>query len=409
MATLVYYAPDRARSKRPFPMDSNATTLAAVSLIADDGGLLDQAGWSKNAGGSSYAMADIYCPLGFELTSNFCMVDGAVYQIVPSGGSIAEAGPGGPVTVPQVLNFDLSLNEAATAANLALAITTFSQFNAVAAGAGTSWNMELTAKNPGPGANLSDIEGYGAVTSAAGPSGGAWQWLSQTNPVGSQIGILLSAAGYSSANLCIEQQYIGIPASGPTPVYTTTYYLAFRAQWQFRADSYSLAFWVAPDEDEGLHAGDGNGDNNFYYGGVPRHCEVTFGAEPTGGVSSAFAYWGTRAAFNSPGNGASLFMGDFVTGNPSGGGFSLAAPVSNGMPNCGKDGGPLIVEAHFGLPYTTGEMKLVGWLYDAIIVCDQYPLDSGPASPDGTYVSYDGHQWVAMLAQAGATLFLCWE
>jgi hypothetical protein len=408
---MVYYAATRVHSKSPFPMETNSTTVAAMEMLANTGGLLAQAGWTINPPGSSYCTADIFVPFGFGLSASFCLVDGVVYQIVAGGGPPLEDGPGGPVAVGQILNLDSTVNQAATAANLALAITTYSQFNAVAVPDGLYWNIVMTAKVPGPVANWSDIEASPGNL-ATNNQNGAWQWLSAPNSVGSQIGVTLSTEGYGSANLHVQQQYIGsaalLPVGYTPPPYSSGYYLAQRAQWQFWADQYSLAFWVSPAEDEGGHAGDGSGGNNFYYAGVPQQCAVEYDTLPSEGISSAFAYWGNRATFNEPGNGASLFNGQFVTANIGGAGFSIVAPSTYaGSPLCGKAGGPLITEARVGLPYSTGEMKLVGFLYDAMVVCDGYGLSA--TSPDGTYVEYAGHIWVALIAQGGATLFLVWD
>src|ERR1019366_7080016 len=74
-------------------------------------------------------------------------------------------------------------------------------------------------------------------------------------------------------------------------------------------------------------------------------------------------------------------------------------PVSSSPP-----GPAMAIPARLGLPGAisapTDSVFVVGWLYDAMVITAEYAL--------GSQVPYDGYTWIAMLAQPGATLFLCY-
>jgi hypothetical protein len=149
---------------------------------------------------------------------------------------------------------------------------------------------------------------------------------------------------------------------------------------------------------------------------VLKQCALDYGASaPT--VGSAFTHWDPARAlaatyYDGPAclNG---YAGAFDTN------FALAVPVANGMEIDGKgandpvpsgqQGLPIVIPARLALPFAgveNGVMQtdyffLVGWLFDAMVATAQYPL--------GSIVQYDGHHWIAMLAQPGATLFVCWD
>jgi hypothetical protein len=139
---------------------------------------------------------------------------------------------------------------------------------------------------------------------------------------------------------------------------------------------------------------------------------VTYGALPYGGISQAFAHWDpnqTLIANYTPG--VDELNGVFTTGVPN---CAIAAPSIASYELDGKGavdpivsghvGLPILLPARLGLPFPGGyggaiTTYVVGQLYDAFVACAQYPL--------GTVIPYDGHQWIAMLSQPGATLFLC--
>src|ERR1039458_3313231 len=409
---LVYYSSQRVTSPAPFPMDVGGTTAAAVNAI---GGLLSEAGWIQGPyPGGSYATASFSFPfsiVGWEgLGISLCEIDALWFQAVTGSGPATLSGGVG--SVPVVLNGDGSVNEPASMAALAAGVELFTQWNAVVVG---TYYLNLTAKNPGPAANASTMGYNGAqCVLESGPIGGAWSWLSQTNPSGSQVALTLIAGGASGAfveNLQIVMTFPGPPA-GPQPTYT--WILGAKARWQFWANPYSLAFWVDP-TDNIDEAGDPYTYQSFFFAGVPRNCQVTYGAVPGGGISQAFAHWDpaqTLVANYNPG--VAELNGNFYHPGPGSLNCSIAAPVANGYEIDGKAavdpipsgqvGLPIIIPARLGLPFPGGyggaiTTYVVGWLYDSMVATAQYPL--------GTTIAYDGHVWVALLAQAGATLFLC--
>jgi len=394
-------------------MDVGGSTFAAVRAIADPGGYLAQAGWWQTGQGV-YATASGSYPGGLGVVSIGTVlgtIDGVLYQ-VGAAGPLPTILVGDVLSVPVALAGDGSINSAASAANFAACVQLFSQWNAVITPVGgfggNGFNLNLTAKLPGPAANYSAMaSGAGMICAGLGGAcGGAWQWKSAFGLYGAQIGVTLIAPplGSSLNNLQIVLAYPG----GTT--YTWT--MAARARYQFWVDDYSLCFWLYPADDVS-EDGDSHPDSTFFYAGVPRQCALDYGASaPT--VGYAFTHWDPARAlaatyYDGPAclNG---YAGTFDTN------FALAVPVANGMEIDGKgandpvpsgqQGLPIVIPARLALPFAgveNGVMQtdyfiLVGWPFDAMVATAQYPL--------GSIVQYDGHHWIAMLAQAGATMFL---
>jgi len=395
-------------------MDVGGSTFAAVRAIADPGGYLAQAGWWQTGQGTYASAAGAYTNgglAGASVGEVLGSIDGIEYQC-GAPGPLPVSLSGDVLSVPLVYNGDGSIDSAASAANFAACIQTFSQWNAaIVPVGGSNFDLNLTAKLPGPAANYSVIgPGYGGICAYLGnPWGGAWQWKSAFGLYGAQIGVTLIAPplGSSLNNLQIVLAYPG----GTT--YTWT--MAARARYQFWADDYSLCFWLYPADDVS-EDGDGHPDSTFFYAGVLKQCALDYGASaPT--VGSAFTHWDPARAlaatyYDGPAclNG---YAGAFHTN------FALAVPVANGMEIDGKgandpvptgqQGLPIVIPARLGLPFAgveNGVMQtdyffLAGWPFDAMVATAQYPL--------GSIVQYDGHHWVAMLAQPGATMFLAWD
>lgn len=387
---LIYYATHRVHSPKPFPLLSDtATILSAIRTIADEGGWLSQAGWGIHMAGSTYATAGIWCPFGFSTNTDWCTVDGVIYQIVaPDPAGPQQAMPGAPVTIPLILNEDATVNQAATAANLALGVTMFSQWDATASGSGLQWNIAMVARDPGPLPNYAVIGSNGRWTTAVNNGGGGWQWLSAASPGAQQIAVSLHMGGVTPS-LVLTVDYLSGLGS-----YSTTFFLGWRARWQFWANEYSFVFFVDPADD--VSYGGWYQYNSFFWAGVPRHAQLTFGYVPE--ISYAFGTWQSRTKFSGGTNTATLLNGYFASGGDRG--FDVLR--SNSGTLVSRDGYPLLLQARCGMPQSGGEMRVVGWLYDALVATAQYPL---PA-----FINYDGHPWMALLStSAGATLFVRWE
>src|ERR1019366_799464 len=306
-------------------------------------------------------------------------------------------------SVPVVMSGS-SVDQAASMAALAAAIQLFTQWDAAIGG---SYTLTLTAKVAGTAANYSAMDYNGAqCVLMSGPSGGAWQWISASGLYGAQLAVTLVAQpvpGHAYANLQIDVLYPG----GTT--YTWT--LGCRARYQFWANEYSLAFWCDPVDDvvEALSGGVA-AYHSFFYAGIPRQCDLVYEFPPTAG--SAFSHWDparTLVANYNPG--VDVLNGSY--GAFTGLNFALAVPVASYEidAKCAVDpvsssppGPAMAIPARLGLPGAisapTDSVFVVGWLYDAMVITAEYALGSqGP---------YDGYTWIAMLAQPGATLFLCY-
>lgn len=402
---LVYYAPNKVVSPAPFPMDVAGTTAAAVSNIE---AMLASVGWSRTSGGS-YATATFNFPFGLPGLSYgawSCSIDGIAFCTASGGIPGAWSLSDGLVTV--FLGSDAG-DDAYAATVFAAAVTANSIWNATPAmgGGGDPGNfaLDLTAKAIGPAANNS-VLGYNAANCTVGqpPGGGANQWISAGSPCGSQLAVSLApVVDLGLGALQIVTLYPGGR--------TYTWLLACCASWNFWADDFSLALWITPGAST-----EGTGNHTFYYAGVPRNCQVSWGMPPPGGVSSAFTHWDPQQQLVANFNPGVAELDGYFYNPPGTQNFAVAAPMPaptyNAVELDAKSavdpvvaiGVPIVLPARIGLPWPGGyggapTFYVVGWLYDAMVLTAQYALNST--------VEYDGYVWVCLLSQPGASMFVC--
>ena len=388
MSSVAYYAPHIKMSPAAFAMDYGGSTAAAVTQIT---AWLADAGWT--ASGGVPATATIQFPSGVS-AEPYLSIDGISYTAVSGGTPGSPTILGSAVTIP--LGGDLA--DTVTANLFAAAVTLFSQWNAAVVMTGaSSLTLNLTAKTPGTGANGSVIacdEAYCVLSTA--PWGGAVNWLSALSINSERIGVSLAAytPGYEGGvYLVVTTTY---PGAIPQP--TTVCWCNCSGGWNFWADDYSMCLWMTGTVDVGVPNG-----RDFIYSGVSRDCRVEYLVSPA--YWPAFTTWdANRTLLSQSGNGAAEWNGViYSTPNP----FAVACPNESAYELDGKaavdpivagaGSVPLVMAARLGLPYGGG-MWMVGWLWDAIVVTAQYTL--------GTLIGYDSQQWICMLTQPGASLFL---
>ena len=406
---LVYYAPHRIASPAAFAMDYGGSTQAAVSAIAGAACWLEQAGWSISAAGSAFATAQFNFPSGVSpQAAAYCVIDGIAYLAVTGGSPGHPTLYGGTVTIPLGADSD----DAVTANLFAAAVTLFSQWTATPTMTGAAaFTLGLVAKTAGPAANASVMTynpAYCVLTTP--PWGGADQWLSAASPNGSRLEVSLAAylPGYEGATYLIVTTLF--------PGTTTPVVKSFNcsAGWNFWADDFSLALWMSGTVDQGIPNG-----LDFYYAGVAREVSIASNIEWPG-VYSAFLHCDSAQTLIGANNASAADLFGTVSSYPATGpqSFALAAPASYAYEIDGKGavdptppGLPLIIPARLGLAcppgtyhtpideWPSGQIFLLGQLYDGIVLTAQYAL--------GATIGYNSLRWVCLLAQPGASLFVC--
>jgi hypothetical protein len=389
MSSVAYYGTHVKMSPAPFAMDYGGSTAAAVTQI---GAWLALAGWT--ASGGVPATATIQFPFGVGAEA-YLSIDGISYTAV-SGGT-----PGSPTLVGSAVTIPLGgdLFDTVTANLFAAAVTLFSQWNATVTMTGaSSFTLNLAAQTGGTAANASVIvcnEAYCVLSTV--PWGGSVQYLSAPSINGEQIGVGLAAytPGYEGGvYLVVTTTY---PGATPQPM--TVCWCNCSGGWNFWADDYSMCLWMTGSVDVGVPNGRG-----FIYSGVSRDCRLDYYLGPPE-YWPAFTTWDSlRTLLSQSGNGAAEMNGalysapsPFAVAVPNAGGYELDGKAAVNPIVGGLGSVPLVMQARLGLPYG-GYMWLVGWLWDAIVVTAQYAL--------GAFIGYDSKQWVCLLTQPGASLFL---
>lgn len=413
---IVQYA-TKSVHPAPFPMDYSYSTLRAVDALAGDGGSLEKAGWTRNGG--TRATVTIHFPFGIIGFSGspayLCEIPefapGAPWPspiwyvaYIPVPGSVPPIGNVAVIFVVYTVLLDgtIVVDQPASFASMAAIITNGQTWDAAVTApvSGSDWVITLTAKHPGTIYNYLpfNFNGVNAVITF-GPAGGGWTWQSQPNSCGSTMQVGLTAAG-------------GNPTAGNANLVVTllfprgtvfVWFLGFRARWQFWANEYSFCFFVDPADDITESGFDATPSHNFLYAGVPKNVDLD--GAPS---SSAFAIYDSARALNVTGGQAACELnGVFWNVAFSDNSFAVVVPYTASLPLTGKSA-QLMTAARCALPvaaastgFPNGQVYLVGFLFDAVVVTKQYVL--------GSLIRYDGRIWKAMLTQAGASLFIAME